>query len=311
MLHLLSDVLMEGGFDVTSLHAEDAVADALELVEPMAIVCDELEGVFNGERLYAELQAQGRADSIAFVLLSDSLDSKRTASCLNAGMEEFISKPFAIEELYARIHKAVRSRQRVSELEKASEVAEDVGFAGRLEYMDLPDLVLNLNQNMRSGVLHVDVEEGAYRFDFSNGELAGAVGPGGIMGRKAFFRAIRCTSGSFTFYPGEALSGALPSELMSAGHLLLSAVQESDEYGLVRGDLPGDLQLSLTSLGRSKSGELPAVLLPLTEGPHRVMSVAALINASPRTDLEAALELLECMKQEVVVGYDKESSQPA
>lgn len=310
MLHLLSEVLSEFGYEVTSLHSDDAVVDAVELLEPMAIICDELEGVFNGERLYGELEARGLTREIAFIILSDSLDSGRTARCLNAGVEEFINKPFSTEELNARIRKAVRHRRSSLASLAGSTVDVESGFRGNLEIMDLPDLVLNLNQNMRSGVLCVDVEDGTYRFDFCKGELAKAVGPGGIVGRKAFFRAIRRNIGFFRFVPSSEIAETLPAELMGAGHLLLSGVQEADEFALARRELKDGL-LSLTSVGRSKASDLPLILLPLLEDVGRPMTVTELIDACPRTDLESVLELLECMKQEVVVGYDTESPQSA
>ena len=150
----------------------------------MAIICDELEGVFSGEGLYGELQSRGLSQEIAFIILSDSLDSGRTARCLNSGMEEFINKPFSIDELNARIRKAVRHRRSSMLSLVGSEVEVESGFRGNLAIMDLPDLVLNLNQNMRSGVLRVEVGGESYRFEFSKGELAKAMGPGGIVGRQ-------------------------------------------------------------------------------------------------------------------------------
>ncbi len=304
MLHLLGDVLTEAGFMVTSVHADDAIEDGLELVDPMVIVCDEVDGVFNGEQLFGDLKRTARWAGIPFILLSDQCNAERVARSLDAGMEDFISKPFAIEEFHARIRKAVRHRMR-----NMLHVGEDVGFTGKLEFLELPDLIINLHQNQRTGELGVSDADGDYRFVFSAGEFVSAQGPGGIAGRKAVFRGIRNATGLFTFVPREHTDDVPQSELTSPTNLVLSAMQESDEFPLTRGLLPDGL-VGLSASTKLKAASAPIVVLPLLEG-AKAMSINALIDACPRTDLESVTELHELFKKEVLVAHDTKRSQPA
>lgn len=300
MLHLLGDVLSEAGFVVTTLHRDDAIEDGLELVQPMAVVCDEQVRLFDGERLYDELCRSRRWAGIPFILLSDRCDAVRVARCLDWGMEDYIAKPFEIDEFHARIRKAVRHRMR-SLLHGGGEVA----FSGKLEFLELPDLIINLHQNSRTGELTIHDTEGQYRLLFAAGELASASGPADITGRKALFRAIRRATGVFSFVPREQVNATEPAsgEFGSPTNLVLSSVQECDEFPMLRRQLPNGRVVLAPGIWL-EGREVPAVVRPLIEHRRRPWTIDSLIDVWPGTDLEAAQQLLEAFRKEYVVAYD-------
>src|SRR5690606_17106244 len=163
---------------------------------PRLLICDELQGALNGESVFAQVKDDSH---LGFLLLADDIGGERLASCLNMGMHEVVAKPFDVLELHARILRVLKylemaetpvSSEDVSSPEPASEIFElRPSFEGDLEYLGLPDLLLNLKQNSRTGELTANVTDGDYVFSFKKGELVRVAGPRGLKHRKAMFRA--------------------------------------------------------------------------------------------------------------------------
>lgn len=309
MLELLEDILSDAGFSV------HAVSDTSDIEEQLAddrfdaVVCDEQPGELDGLMIFDALVESAPEPRPGFILLSDTPDGDRIAVCLERDMEEYVVKPFDISELIARIQRVVRLADRLATAASAPEDAEEaddsdekVGFSGDLEYMNLPDLLMNLHQNGQTGRLHVTTEEGEYIFAFSKGELVNTKGPRGLKNRKAFYRAMRELEGIFRFVVHDSVSGRRSSAFENLANAILQAVQEADEFPLTRRKLPPDpVPVSLTP--KVEETPLPenSAIQPLLEGLIKATTIDILIHACPKTDLEAAKELEELMMAEVLV----------
>lgn len=311
MLQLLDEVLSDAGFEVQTA-ATIANIEA-HLAEPgyAAVVCDEVTGELDGLMIFDALVETRPEDRPAFILLGDSPDGDRIATCLDREMDEYIIKPFDVAELVARIRKTVRidrlARSASSTDDAAEEEtndAETIGFEGDMRYMNLPDLLMNLHQNGHTGVLHVRVDDGEYKFNFSKGDLVTTLGPRGLKNRKAFYRAMRESAGTFKFMPKERVTGRKSSAFENLANAILQAVQEADEFPLTRRKLPPDpVAVSLSS--KVEDTVLPenSAIQPLLEGLIKSTTIDILIHACPKTDLEAARELEELMMAEVLVQH--------
>jgi len=321
MLELLDEVLTDAGFGVR------AVSDLAEIEQHLAdprfdvVLCDELSGELDGLMIFDALVESVSAERPGFILLGDSPDGERIAKCLARDMEEYVVKPFDVSELVARIRKVVRlSELLVEAATKAAEAAEasaaaaadsevaseegdeKVGFQGDLQFMNLPDLLMNLHQNGQTGRLLVVTGEGEYAFAFAKGELVNTKGPRGLKNRKAFYRAMRETGGTFQFMAAEHVSGRRSSAFENLANAILQAVQEADEYPLTRRKLPPDpVAVSLTT--KVEETPLPenSAIQPLLEGLIKSTTIDILIHACPKTDLEAAKELEDLMMAEVLI----------
>jgi CheY-like chemotaxis protein len=297
MLELLNEVLGDAGFRVEILGNIEELSTHTDFRN--VVICDELAGVLDGQDVWPKVKDQ---PDTAFLLLADDIAGHRLAACLNDGMHEVVCKPFDVEELHARILKTMRWLELAAAPKAAEEpvLALRPSFEGDLEYLGLPDILLNLKQNSRTGELTTSVNDGDYAFSFLKGELVRVEGPRGLKHRKALFRALRETSGTFAF---QVMDTVRPSrnKFENLDNLVLQAMQEADEYPLYRERLPPD-PVPVTLTQKVESIKLPegTVIQPLLEGLIKSTTIDILIHASPRTDLQAARELKELMDQDVL-----------
>jgi len=306
MLELLDDLLSEEGFAVETATHVSNIEERLANPDFDIVICDEIPGDLDGLMIFDALTETRGDDRPAFILLGDSPEGERIAACLGREMEEYIIKPFDVAELVARIRKTMRTHMALRRSRAPAEDGDEkVGFQGDMNYMNLPDLLMNLHQNGQTGKLFVYVEDGEYTFSFSKGELVNTRGPRGLKNRKAFYRAMRELGGKFKFVVLDQVSGRRSSAFENLANAILQAVQEADEYPLTRRKLPPDpVPVSLTP--KVEETPLPenSAIQPLLEGLIKSTTIDILIHACPKTDLEAAKELEELMMAEVLIQQE-------
>jgi len=316
MLELLTEILGESGLAVSTVSSAAELRLALAGEGTFVVLCDELAQKLDSLAIWKGVQDQADFDSPGFLVLTDNVSGERVSEYLDSGMHEVMFKPFDVAELEARIRKVFR----VLELEAMPElVAVDEpkpvklpeGFGGDLDYLGLPDLLMNLHQNTRTGELTISVHDGDYVFAFKRGEISRVDGPRGLKHRKALFRAIRETAGRFNFQPcDEVRTSRQTYENMA--NLVLMAVQEADEYPLYRDRLPGDpVPVTLTS--KVESVRLPenSAIQPLVEGLIKSTTIDILVHACPKTDLAAVRELRELMEADIIVAVEGAAAEAA
>ena len=106
MNRLISRRLAEEQYSVDSCYNGQEVLDYLECAEYDAIVLDIMMPVMDGLQVLKKLRA--REDHIPVLLLTarDSVEDR--VSGLDAGADDYLVKPFAFEELLARIRVMLR-----------------------------------------------------------------------------------------------------------------------------------------------------------------------------------------------------------
>jgi len=301
MLGLLREVLTEAGFTTKAKLLDGLLRNIRSLEPPTIILYDESAPQIDAERVYKALgNIEGWAD-VPFMLMSDRVDGARVARCLDRGIEEFIVKPFDPDELAARVRKILRSSLRDGDESTAS---QQEGFSGDLSYMNLPDLMINLHQNQRSGELVVTMEEGDYIQRYVSGNLVSAEGPNKMAGRKSIYRAIRLFYGRFVFAPTpDDVTEPDAEDFGPLPNLVLNAVQESDEFPLTRNQLPSEPLLVELAAGADQTEVASSVRLlkPLLQSSSKQCTVDEMIFKAPKTDLEAASDILELFQKEIPV----------
>lgn len=311
MLELLTEILSDSGFSVSTCGSLNELHATLMSMDASVVICDEASQQLDGLAIWHELRERVGAATPGFLMLTDNVSGERVRYCLDAGIHEVMFKPFDVEELEARVRKVFR----VLALERKPTAAFDSqpappvekarsGFEGDLEYLGLPDLLMNLHQNARTGELTVAVRDGEYVFAFKRGELVRVDGPRGLKHRKALFRAMRESAGSFSFRPAEDVRASRHS-YEGMANVVLQAVQEADEYPLYRDRLPAD-PVPVTLTAKVESLKIPenSAIQPLLEGLIKSTTIDILIHACPKTDLAAARELRELMEDDVLVALE-------
>lgn len=294
MLSLLREVLLDAGFFVVARLSDGFLLNLEKMRDrPHLILYDEALPEMDAERIFYILQDSPDWSHIPFMILSDIYEGARIARCLDRGVAEFIPKPFDVEELAARIRKQLR--EIIEANQNLQNEAVD-GFAGDLSYLNLSDLLLNLDQNVRTGELHLSLINGEdYLFVLFQGKLVRVEGPNGMRGKKALFRAIRLFYGKFVFHPmSEEPPPTQTQDFGPLPNLVLQAVQEADEFPLTRTQLPEDpalVQLANEDPSSEVFQKDFRILHPLLQSDSKRVTVDDLIRLSIKTDLDAAREL--------------------
>lgn len=105
---LLRTSLASQGFQVTeAATGHDALAE-IERDEPDLIILDLGLPDMEGQQLIAILRSQG--SSVPILVLSSRADEAGKVEALDLGADDYVTKPFGTDELFARIRTALRHR---------------------------------------------------------------------------------------------------------------------------------------------------------------------------------------------------------
>jgi diguanylate cyclase (GGDEF)-like protein len=93
---------VEGYEVITSLDGEDALKKVHE-ARPDLILCDIMMPELDGLEVCRRLKADGRTNQIPVVMLSAKTQTQDKIASIDAGADDFITKPFDFSDLVARI----------------------------------------------------------------------------------------------------------------------------------------------------------------------------------------------------------------
>jgi diguanylate cyclase (GGDEF)-like protein len=93
---------VEGYEVITSLDGEDAL-DKVHETRPDLILCDIMMPELDGLEVCRRLKADGRTNQIPVVMLSAKTQAQDKIASIDAGADDFITKPFDFSDLVARI----------------------------------------------------------------------------------------------------------------------------------------------------------------------------------------------------------------
>ena len=114
---LLSNFLTAEGYEViVASNGEEAIEFA-EQENPQVILLDILMPGFSGIETCRRLKAAEKTRFIPVIMATALWDS--TAEAIEAGAEDFVTKPFPLEELSFRVKSILRVRYLTDELERA------------------------------------------------------------------------------------------------------------------------------------------------------------------------------------------------
>ena len=128
---LLSKFLTEEGYEVILASNGEEALELAERENPQVILLDILMPGFSGIETCRRLKAAEKTRFIPVIMATALWDTH--AEAVEAGAEDFVTKPFPLEELSFRVKSILRVRYLTDELEKA------VTYIQKLE-KNLPNL---------------------------------------------------------------------------------------------------------------------------------------------------------------------------
>ncbi len=100
--------------------------DSLDIYQPDLILLDVMMPGIDGISVCRQIKATSKWQRIPIIMVT-ALDSKSDlARCLNAGADDFISKPINALELRARVHSMLRIKQQYDDLQSLLKLREDM-----------------------------------------------------------------------------------------------------------------------------------------------------------------------------------------
>ena len=109
MAGYISQALMEEGFAVDCVHDGQAALDMCATYEYDVIVLDLMLPRIDGLTVCSRLRAEAKACAVLILSARDLVEDRVIG--LNAGADDYLVKPFATQELVARVRALLRRRQ--------------------------------------------------------------------------------------------------------------------------------------------------------------------------------------------------------
>jgi len=104
--HLVSSALRFDGFDAVTANNGPAALAAVAETEPDLIVLDVMMPGLDGLGVLNNLRAAGSQVPVIFLTARDTANDR--IGGLRAGADDYVVKPFSVEELLARVHAVLR-----------------------------------------------------------------------------------------------------------------------------------------------------------------------------------------------------------
>lgn len=144
---LLKTILSKSGFEVV---VAEGGREALSIVDqtdaPRMIICDWMMPEIDGIEVLKHVRSKNASDYTYFILLTAKVQSEDLVKGINAGADDYLTKPFNKNELLARINSGIRILNLHRVLINKSETIKDFAYA--LTH-DLKTPLLALNMTMQ------------------------------------------------------------------------------------------------------------------------------------------------------------------
>ena len=121
LVRTLTWILKENGYDVVTSPGGEGLLEKLEEERPNLLLLDIMMPKLDGLQLLAKLKADDRFRDVPVLMISSMPPEEATVKSLGLGAADFISKPFRVRELLARVKAHIRSAQ---ELARARDEAQ-------------------------------------------------------------------------------------------------------------------------------------------------------------------------------------------
>lgn len=215
--HLLR-LAFEDGFEV--LEAADGMEafDKALQVKPHIILSDIMMPRLDGYGLYRKIKSRPETSSIPFVFLSAKKDVDERVVGLEMGADDYITKPFSIKELKAKVRSITK---------KLSELKELGSLEGLIKEVDLVDVIQLIEMGRKTGMLLLESSLGPGRIYFDHGEPVYAKA-GDWEGIEAFYTMLSWKEGRFKL-EHKILSVEENMERSGGQELLMEGVRLADE----------------------------------------------------------------------------------
>jgi len=296
ILRVINDYFVPRGWDVTTADNVAMAREALAEAIPDVIVSDILMPEIDGWTFFEDVRKSKGTSALPFVFLTVERELPQRLRGLHLGADDYMTKPFAVEELEARIERLL---ERSAALRNAEGTAAHL--SGSVAHLAISDLlqILALNGNDGTVRLHRPDEDG--RIEFVEGRIVDAQA-GSAHGRKALFRMLGWSDATFRVMAreGDAPEVTVPG---ATATVLMEGLVSLDERARWAERLPGPqarIELARDARTRLQGQALRPVEFDLLARSKEGVTVAAALEESPFPDAQIAEAICTLLARGVV-----------
>ncbi len=259
VLRLLEATLRLKSYDVVKM---ESGVEALRWLKsgglPDLIISDIMMPDLDGYDFFRRVKASSAATQVPFIFLSARSEPDDVVRGLRLGADEFLRKPFSIDELLVRVERVL---DRVPGEDEEGGGARGV-FDGDLAHMAPADVLRMLAVQRKTGLLRIDPKgiKGSGAVQLVEGQAVHAEF-GALEGEAGLCQLLLHEDGRFSFRPGEEL----PQRTIDVQTLpLLMEAFRLMDVGVLRKIDPHNLVAAATlarliQIRREEVGELPKI----------------------------------------------------
>jgi CheY-like chemotaxis protein len=247
IVQMVRDFFAGEGYAV-DVAADGAVALArIDANPPDVIVADILMPQVDGWELYEEVRKRPATAETPFIFLTTETELPERLRGFRIGADDYVTKPFEVEELHARVERSLYRRQ-----SRGTETVDaDVYLSGSVEHLAMPDLLQILAMNGKTGIMKLRRGERTGAIRFVDGEIYHAAA-GRVRGVKALYRMLAWDDAEFRF-EGAARDTVERSVEGATSNVLMDGLVALDEWRRWKGRLPApDTRLAVRDNARER-----------------------------------------------------------
>ena len=238
MIELLTVALEDEGYNISIANNGQQGLRKVEEESPDLIISDVMMPDMNGYDFCQQLRENPKTAAIPFIFLTAKKDVSDRVRGLNLGADDYISKPFHVVEVVARIKTLMMrvKRARPAAAQPAAMTTEsEAAFAGDLEKMSIGEVVQTITLTRKNGRLLV--VNGAKRGEvYFQDAMVTYADVDRKKGEEAVYRLLSWKNGQFKFDSG-AMAKTRNLQKSAEG-LLMEGMRRLDEYARLLDTLP-------------------------------------------------------------------------
>ena len=296
---LKSSLQKEGYVTIETLDGEMALQQ-IETEHPDLILADVTMPNMDGFELCQRVRENPATDNIPFIFLTAKGELHDRVKGLNLGADDYISKPFHISEVTARIKVVL---QRSAMLAQAAEEKES-DLRGNLEQMGMAEVVQTLGMSRKTGGLKIIHQSRVGKMYFDQGEIIQA-SLGALKDEEAVYRILAWNEGYFEFDSTDTGERTISK---SHNSLLMEGFQQREELAKYQEAMP-PFNAMLMLADPAQVNELKPVsqkVAKLIDG-HR--TIREIVDSSPLNYLVTVKVLYTFLKKQIAKAVESQPDQ--
>ncbi len=226
-LNVLELALKKRGYEVQTTTSGAEGLDHLDRGTFHAVIADIVMPELDGFDFLAQVRERPATATVPFIFLTGDRTIHSKVKGLELGVDEYITKPCVIEELYARLAAMIRRRDAErAHTAAAGAPSEGWDLTGSLAAMPFHEILQSMNQNRKAGVLRLNTRFGMGEVYIEAGEVHHATFAGIADGPEAVYLLVAIEEGTFDFRGGVQPPVRTVNSTVMA--LLLEATRQKD-----------------------------------------------------------------------------------